>query len=33
MKLLLTLTLMPVVVFLCFLLIWLGNMTAQIIFG
>jgi hypothetical protein len=33
MKLLLTSALMLVVVFMCFLLIWFGNMTARIIFG
>ena len=33
MKLLLTATLMLIVSFMFFLLIWLGNMTARIIFG
>jgi hypothetical protein len=33
MKFLMTLALMLVVAFICFLLIWFGNMTARIIFG
>lgn len=33
MKFLITTALMLGVVFMCFLLIWFGNMTARIIFG
>lgn len=33
MKFLITTALMLVVVFMCFLLIWFGNMTARILFG